>query len=241
MHILVLQHARVEHPGVFRDFLAEDGHSWTAVELDEGETPPPLDGFDALWVMGGPMDVWDEDEHPWLAEEKALIRDAVEGRGIPYLGLCLGHQLLAEALGGTVGKAATPEIGVMEVQLTEAGASGVLFDGLPERFNCLQWHGAEVSQMPAGAQCLATSPACAVQAMKWGTRAASAQFHVETEADTVANWAAIPAYAAALEGALGADGAARLQADVEAEMDRFNEMAERLYINWMQMTAQAGA
>ena len=73
MHILVLQHERVEHPGIFRNFLAEDGHTWDPVELDEGEALPALDGYDALWVMGGPMDTWQEDEHPWLKDEKELL------------------------------------------------------------------------------------------------------------------------------------------------------------------------
>ena len=239
MKLLVLQHAAVEHPGIFREFLKEDGHHYDAVELDAGETLPALDGYDGLWVMGGPMDVWQEDQHPWLRDEKALIREAVEGRGLPFLGLCLGHQLLAEALGGTVGPSKTPEIGVMDVQLTEEGATGVFFDGLPERFPCLQWHSAEVTQMPAGAQCLATSPDCAIQAMKWGPRAYSAQFHIEIEADTVANWADIVEYKTALETAMGEGAADRLADDVSARMTDFNSMAERLYINWLQTSAQA--
>jgi len=239
MHILVLQHERVEHPGIFRDFLREDGHTWDAVNLNEGEAlPASMEGYDALWVMGGPMDTWQEEAHPWLKDEKAFIREAVEVNGIPYLGLCLGHQLLADALGGQVGPSQTPEIGVMKVQLTEAGAAGVFFDGIPELFDCLQWHSAEVTALPPGAQVLATSPACAVQAMKWSTRAYSAQFHVEIEADTVTNWNAIPEYAQALEKAVGKDGASALEKACAERMESFNAMAERLYINWLQATAK---
>jgi len=238
MHLLVLQHASVEHPGIFRQFLTEDGHSWDTVELDKGEPLPLLDEYDGLWVLGGPMDVWQEKEHPWLKPEKELIRDAVENRGMPYLGLCLGHQLLAEALGGRVEKSKVPEIGVFDVQITEAGATGVLFDGMPELFPCLQWHSAEISVMPAGGICLATSPDCAVQAMKWGPRAYSLQFHIEVEADTVPNWAKIPEYANALDAALGLDASSKLAKSCSENMSRFNTLAERLYINWMQTTAR---
>ena len=237
MHILVLQHARVEHPGIFRNFLTRDGHSWDAVELDEGEGLPGLDGYDALWVMGGPMDVWQEDQHPWLKAEKAIIREAVVDREMPYLGLCLGHQLLAEALGGTVGPSKTPEIGVMDVNVIDDGA---LFEGMPRRIACLQWHSAEVTEVPTGARVLASSPACAVQAMAWKTHAYALQFHMEIEADTVANWADIPEYAGALDKAMGAGAVARLEAECAARMGTFNAMAEQLYGNWIKATSRPG-
>ncbi|MEM7238954.1 MAG: type 1 glutamine amidotransferase [Pseudomonadota bacterium] len=237
MHILVLQHAACEHPGFFRSLLKEDGHSWTAVELDEGESPPPLDGFDALWVMGGPMDNWQEDAHPWLAGEKDLIHEAVAVRGLPFFGLCLGHQLLACALGGDCGPG-TPEIGVLDVHLTEAGATSLFFDGIDFPVKTLQWHSAEVTKLPQGARVLATSEDCAVQAMSWGPRAFSMQFHMEAEADTVDNWAQIPEYAGALDRAMGADGVDRMRAACASAMSGFNLAAERVYMNWLQACAQ---
>ena len=238
MKILVLQHADCEHPGYFRQLLDEDAHEWMPIELDQGETPPPLDGFDALWVMGGPMDTWQEDAHPWLVGEKALIREAVAERGLPFLGLCLGHQLVACALGGDCGPSQTPEIGVLPVLLTEEGVASTLFDGVDSPLHALQWHSAEVTKLPEGATVLATTDACAVQAMSWGPRAHSMQFHMEIETDTVANWAAIPEYAGALRKVFGEHGVEQLDAACAAHMAEFNKNAERVYINWLQTAAQ---
>ncbi len=104
---------------------------------------------------------------------------------------------------------------------------------------CLQWHSAKIKTLPAGAKVLATSPDCAVQAMSWGPRAYSLQFHIEIEQNTVQDWGKISEYAASLTAALGANGQKMLEADCAVHMQAFNAMAERLYLNWLQTAARA--
>lgn len=233
MRLLVFQHIECEHPGSLRGFLAADGFEWQAINLQCGEEIPPLENYDALWVMGGPMDVWDIDEHPWLIAEKAAIRRWVGELNKPYLGLCLGHQLLADALGGKCGLQVPPEIGVLDVSLTEHGQKDVLFDGLPIQQKCLQWHSVCVEQIPDHSTILASSSSCRVQALRVGDKAWSMQYHVEIEADTVANWGEVPAYRAALESTLGPGALTSIKLEADRHMAGFLRCAEKLYRNFI--------
>ena len=233
MRFLVFQHIDIEHPGILRDFMAADGIAWDAVELDAGEPIPPFEGYDALMVMGGPMDVWQEDEHPWLVAEKAAIREAVQERGLPYFGLCLGHQLLGEALGGAVGPMETPEVGILDVALTEEGQADPLFEGIAPTGKALQWHGAAVTEAPPGAAVLAASPLCPIQAIRVGRAAYGIQYHVELTAETVGQWGCVPAYEASLEKVMGAGALERLDREAADHMAAFNRDAKRLYENFV--------
>ena len=230
--ILVLQHIAAEHPGIFREFLNEDGVEWIPIELDEGENIPSLEKFDALWVMGGPMDVWEEKKHPWLVNEKASIREAVMDRKLPYLGFCLGHQLLADALGGEVGIANIPEIGVLDIETTEQGADSRFLQNIPAKLKCLQWHSAEVKREPENAKILGFTDACAIQAMSIGNHALSVQFHMEITPTTVTEWGEIPAYKFALEKKLGKNALEDINSEAKSYISDMNKYSRVLYENW---------
>ncbi len=232
--VLLFQHMDDDKPGRFGDFLREDGYEIDRIMLHRGEPLPSLAPYDFLYVLGGPMDVWEEDTHPWLRAEKSAIREWVNHRGRPFLGICLGHQLLAEAMGGRVGMAVKEEIGVFGITMANAAAAHPLLHGLPAAAKVTQWHHAEVNQLPESAIVLASSPTTRVQAMSLGC-ALGLQFHAEWKSEFIASWASLPSYLAAMESALGPGAYASMKADAAAIMPDYHRLARRLYDNLMRM------
>jgi GMP synthase-like glutamine amidotransferase len=235
MKFLVIKHVLVEGLGVFEEFCHQAGIAIDTVELEKGDSFPALEGYAALWVMGGPMNVGDEAEFPWLIEEKVLIRKAVQDLQLPFLGVCLGAQLLADALDGKVQPMATPEVGLLPVTLTQAGLSHLLTEGLSETVKVLQWHGQEVTQLPLGASLLASSAHCPVQAYAVGEFAFGLQFHSEVTEATVQDWVQIPAYRADLETTLGSTGCEDLKQAVSTQLPVMNREAEIMFNNFLQV------
>ena len=228
MRFLILQHINIEHPGIFLKFMKEDNIQIDTIELDESEKIPKLDKYDAMIVMGGPMDTWQEETYPWLKVEKESINNFVSIKKKPYLGLCLGAQLLSEAIGGKVRKMQTPEIGVLDISIKDDKS---IFSGIDKNLKVLQWHSYEVCDLPAHSKLLASSPWCHVQAFSI-EKAFGLQFHVEQTNITVPQWACVPEYKLALESTLGHNALEKFKKDVEENLNIFNKSAKLIYQNF---------
>jgi GMP synthase (glutamine-hydrolysing) len=184
---LLVQHVAFEGPGAIAEAVTDAGADLTILRMDRGDAlPPPEAVLDAagIVVMGGPMSA--HDDLPWLADERALLRAGVEA-GRPVLGVCLGAQQLAAALGATVVAGPAPEYGVGEVHLTTEAISDPVFGPAPTPLPCVHWHG-ETFDLPAGAVRLAGNAAYENQAFRVGDRAYGLQFHVEVTAGLAAHW-----------------------------------------------------
>ena len=237
-NILVLQHIAVEDPGYMKDLMEADGWQLTQIELDEGGSiPADLSGFDAMLCMGGPMDTWMENEYPWLIEEKRRIYDWVVTMGKPFLGFCLGCQLLGEILGGEVVQSEPPEIGVLDIDMTTASKQDSLFSAYPATIKAVQWHSYEVQGLESNPEVtvLGSSGNTKYQIFKYRNNAYAVQFHVEVRADTVTQWGCIPEYKSALENSLGAGALVDFDQSVGQHMPEMNRLCKLLYVNFKQI------
>lgn len=190
MAALVITQTESEGPGHLATWLPEAGLGLEVVEPWRGDAlPPSLEGYQALVVMGGPQQAYDDRSAPWLRATKDLIRAAVAAK-LPTFAVCLGAQLLAEATGGRVVEGAEgPELGAKLVAKRDLAAADPLFWDLPLSPVVVQWHWDVVRDLPPGATLLMSSPTYPHQAFRVGECAWGIQFHVETPPEMVARWA----------------------------------------------------
>jgi len=235
MEVIVLQHIKIEDPGYIKDLMLNDGVNLTTIELDEGEKiPNDLNKFDAMFCMGGPMDTYMEDQYPWLIDEKKRIKEFVVTLKKPYLGFCLGCQLLGEAIGGNVVKSNPSEIGIMDVNFSAEKNNDSLFSSFPNKIKSLQWHSYEVNNLQSNKDVviLASSPITKYQIFKYQNHAYGIQFHIEIKDTTVNEWGCVPEYKSALEKQLGEGALEKFDKEAKSNMSQMNNYSEILYTNF---------
>ncbi|NJD76106.1 MAG: type 1 glutamine amidotransferase [Candidatus Methanoperedens sp.] len=182
MRLHSLEHEPFEGLANIEVWAKNRGHSITRTLLFNKEELPDIDDFDWLVIMGGSMNIYEEEKYPWLAPEKDFIAEAIAGKKI-VLGVCLGSQLAADVLGGRVSKNKYKEIGWHPVKLTEEARSSPVFHSFPEKFIVFQWHG-DTFRIPPGAIRTAESEGCANQAFEYG-RVIGLQFHIEYSIESI--------------------------------------------------------
>ena len=185
--ILITKHIEKEGGGLIEKFFGEEGWDVAIVELGKGEKlPDSIDEYGAVFVMGGPMNVYETGAYPFLEKEEGLIRKCLIAE-IPLLGICLGAQLLAKTCGAKVRKATHKEIGWYRLSLTGEGAGDELFKGLPRRLSAFQWH-EDTFEIPPGGTLLVHGKMCRNQAFRVGRNAYGLQFHLEVTPAMIEEW-----------------------------------------------------
>ncbi len=234
-NIIILQHIPIETPGYILDLMKKDKFNITTIELDQGEKiPNDLSSYDAMFCMGGPMDTWMEDAYPWLIDEKNKIKDYVVNLKKPYLGFCLGCQLLGEVLGGDIIKSNPSEIGILDINMTAEKDFDKLFSEYPKNIKALQWHSYEVVNLENNkdVKIIASSSTTKYQIFRYMKHAYGIQFHIEIKKNTVSDWSCVPEYEIALENSLGKGALNKFDKDAQLHMNDMNQKAQTLYDNF---------
>lgn len=228
--ILVFQHVPFEPLGTLDPILRDAGFRIRYVNFGRHpEARPRLKGYAGLIVLGGPMNIDQVDEHPHLDTEIELLQEAVAG-GIQVLGICLGAQLLAAALGGSVGPAPVREIGWYDVRLTEAGRADPVLGGFSVPQPMFHWH-RDTFTLPDGAVGLASSQLCPNQAFRYGEHAYGLQFHLEVEAALIERWLTLPFYAQELAGnEIDPD---QVRADTRRHIEMLQALSNNTFSRWI--------
>lgn len=231
--VLALQQIWDDPPGVLGTIMEAYGIVYDIVKVGE-EPIPHLNGYHALIALGGPQNADEDNTYPYLAQEKRLLRHVIE-RDIPYLGICLGGQLLARALDAPVHRHCCTEIGFFEVQLTEEGKRDPLFAGLSGYQQVLQWH-EDTFDIPAGAVRLATGDGAENQAFRFGRRAYGLQYHIEVTPSMLDTWLNYPEYRQELIRMAGPGAPDRIEQDSAQLYPIYCEHTRILFENFLRIS-----
>ena len=235
MKILILQHINIEDPGYIKDLMIKDNWELTTIELDQGEKiPSNLEQFDAMFCMGGPMDTWMEKQYPWLIDEKNKIKEFVIELEKPFIGFCLGCQLLGEVVGGKVEKSKPIEIGMLDINLNNSRLEDKIFNKFPKTIKALQWHSYEVKDLENNNNItlIGSSNSTKYQIFKYKEHAYGIQFHIEIKNNTVADWGCVPEYKKALEETLGKNSLEKFEQSALKNMQDINAYSSIIFENF---------
>ncbi|MFQ6005830.1 MAG: type 1 glutamine amidotransferase [Woeseia sp.] len=230
--VLVFQHVPFEPLGTLDPLLKNAGFRIRYVNFARGpQQVPTLDGYSALIVLGGPMNVDQVNEYPNLATEVSLIQDALD-RGVSILGICLGAQLLARALGSPVKPDHAREIGWHDVHLTADGQEDPVLAGFGSSQQVFQWH-EDAIVLPSGTVQLACSDACDVQAFRYAECAYGFQFHLEVDQSLIERWLHRAGYQPMLEELSGTIDPDQIMAQTEGSIGPLMDLSDRTFSRWI--------
>lgn len=234
--LLVCQHVPFEILGTLNPLLKEVGFRIRYVNFGrDPQAQPALEGYDGLIILGGPMSVTDTHNHPHLKTEVDLIRRAID-RQMPILGVCLGAQLIAKALGAHVDRNPETEIGWYDVEPTAAAAEDPLLChfGKPERI--FQWH-SDAFELPEAAVSLATSAGCANQAFRWGEKVYGFQFHLEVDEHLIERWLRVPVHQEELRKLHGKIDPDVIRRETPQRIERSQQLSHQVFRAFVEMFA----
>lgn len=230
--VLVLQFCWDDPPGYLGELMQKHDIFYEVVEVDKTSVPDPAE-FDAVLALGGPQHVGDDEKHPYLVEVESAIRKAVE-KDIPYLGICLGGQLLAHALGAPVKRHSITPLGFYNIQTTAEGKTDPLFHGLPDSMKVFHWH-EDTFDIPKEAVQLACNAQTENQAFRYGRHAYGTQYHIEVTPDMIDVWFHFPEFRQEIVNALGEDAVDNYVSESASLIPLYRQHSRIMFENFLRI------
>jgi len=232
--LLVFQHVAYEILGTLNPLLKKHGFRLRYVNFGRyPDARPSLEAYQGVVVLGGPMNVDQVEQYSHLTTEINLIREAIN-KGIPVLGICLGAQLIARALGGEVRRNREREIGWYGVSPTKEGKNDPLFTHFQSPETIFQWHG-DTFEIPQGAVQLATSPTCINQGFRYGTNVYGLQFHLEVDEPLIERWLRLPILREEIEDLNGKTDPQKIRQDTALYIDRLKQLSDQTFFEFIRL------